>query len=70
MCKFLTDLFKKTDKPLENIIKSENTDEEPEAIEETIEEEYNNENKNDMEMTNPEPYVPSYNGKIILLYNH
>ena len=42
MCKFLTDLFKKTDKPLENIIESENTDEKPEAIEETIEEEYNN----------------------------
>ena len=69
MCKFLTDLFKKTDKPLENIIESENTDEEPEAIEETIEEDYNNKNENDMEMTNPEPYVPSYNGKIILLDN-
>lgn len=65
MCKFLTDLFKKTDKPLENIVESENTDEEPEAIEE----EYNNENENDMEITNPEPYAPSYNGKIILLDN-
>ena len=41
MCKFLTDLFKKTDKPLENVI----VDEKPEAIEETIEEEYNNENE-------------------------
>ena len=47
MCKFLTDLFKKTGKPLENIVESENTDKGPEAIEE----EYNNENENDMEMT-------------------
>ena len=37
MCKFLTDLFKKTDEPLENVI----ADEEPEVIEETIEEDYN-----------------------------
>ena len=65
MCKFLTDLFKKTGEPLENVI----VDEEPEAIEETIEEDYNNKNENDMEMTNTEPYVPSYNGKIILLDN-
>ena len=36
MRKFLTDLFKKTDKPLENIIKSKNTDEEPEVAKETI----------------------------------
>ena len=40
MCKFLTDLFKKTDEPLENVI----ADEEPEAIEETIEEDYNSKN--------------------------
>ena len=54
MCKLLIDLLKKTDKPLENII----VDEEPEVAKETIEEDYNNENENDMEMTNPEPYVP------------
>ena len=55
MCKFLTDLFKKIDEPLENVI----VDEKPEAIEETIEEDYNNKNKNDMEVINTEPHVQS-----------
>ena len=74
MCKFLIDLFRKIDEPLENIIESASTEEEPEVVEpevveETIEEENNNENENNMEVISPEPYVPSYNGKLILLDN-
>ena len=58
MCKFLIELFKKIDTPLENI------------IEHSVEKENNEkENNEDMEYVTPEPYKPVYNGKIILLDN-
>lgn len=68
MCKFLVDLFKKINAPLENIIESANT--EPEVTEpEVIEEENNEEKENDMEIVSPVLNEPVYNGKIILLDN-
>ena len=68
MCKFLVDLFRKIDAPLENIIESANT--EPEVTEpEVIEEENNEEKENDMEIVSPVLNEPVYNGKIILLDN-
>lgn len=69
MCKFLIDLFKKIDKPIETVIENSGKDE-PEITEINVEVENNDKEENDMELVSPVPMPePQYNGKLILLDN-
>ena len=66
MCKFLIELFKKIDKPIETVIENNSGEEEPVITEVNVEVDNNEENEMDNEMINEDK---KYNGKIILLDN-